>query len=295
MIRVTAALLTAAMALSAQAAPALDLDSPQASLQAMVKMRCSLDPTQEAILWWKGTIFAEQPGQKSEPLLGFEGYNICRTEKQADGTWRLYTREIAFYRDLKTGAILDRWSNPLSGKVDTVVPVENDPVNQVLSSRWKLPWIVQGDRAMLAMNIPLAYPNPLQPDAYPLESSGPIYIGSEHFVFFTPLADLANPKLATAPADYGWTRVGPWLPWMQLGQRPGNLLYIAQGVKLSSFDQLPKDIQQRVQRDHPAYTHAPKTWVQPNETSWGFYKKLHPATHDGHGKATATPDAAGQH
>ncbi|MBS0568574.1 MAG: DUF1838 family protein [Proteobacteria bacterium] len=295
MIRAAVTLLAAAMALPAQSATVPDLGSPEGSLQAMVKLRCSLDPKDEKILWWKGTIFAEQPGQKSEPLLGFEGYNICRTEKQADGTWRLYTREIAFYRDLKTGAILDSWHNPLSGKVDTVVPVENDPVNQVLSPRWKLPWVVQDGQAMLAMNIPLAYPNPLQPDAYPLASSGPMYIGSEHFQFFTPLADLANPKLASAPAQYGWTRIGPWLPWMELGQRPGNLLYIAQGVKLASFDQLPDDIRQRIHRDHPEYVHAPKTWVQPNATSWEFYKKLHPAAHDGHDKATAAPHAVEQH
>lgn len=276
MFRLTAAFLAAAMTVSAPAAAAApDLGSAQGSLQALVKMRCSLNPQQDEILWWKGTVFAEQPGKKSYPLMGFEGYNICRAEKQADGAYRLYTREIGFYRDLKTGKILEHWKNPISGKVDDVIPVENDPVNMVMSPAMKVPWVVKGDSVMLSLNIPLAYPNPLQPDQFPRASSGPTYFGSEHFMFFTSKSALANPRLDSAPVEYGWTRVGPWLPWMKLGTHPGNLLYIAQGKKLTSFDQLPEDIQKLVRARYPKYEHAPETWEQPNATSWTVYKKHH--------------------
>ncbi len=294
MIRTTAALLAAAMVLPAQAAPEPDSGNPLGGLQAMVKLRCSLDPREEKILWWEGTVFAQEPGKKSQALMGFEGFNIGRTEKQADGTWRLYTRELAIYRDLKTGKILEQWTNPISGETNDVLAVANDPVNTVLSDRYPLPWVSKGDEVMLAMNIPLAYPNPLQPKDYPKESSGPTYVGSEHFMFFAAKADLANAKLNSAPVSYGWTRIGPWLPWMKLGERPGNVLYIAQGVKLASFDQLPADIRELVHNKYPQYQHAPDTWVQPNATSWTEYKKLHPAADDGHGKAAAKPDTAAQ-
>ena len=269
-------LLAAAMALSPQA-HALDLQSEAGSLEAMVKLRCSLDPQQEEILWWAGTLFAQEPGKEAAPLMGFEGYNICRAEKQPDGVWRLYTRELTFYRDLKTGKIIDSWDNPLSGERNEVVQVANDPVNTVLNAPGRplhLPWVEAGDEVMLTLNIPLAYPNPLQPAEFPAESSGPTYMGSEHFMFFAPRAAMEDPTLKSVPVTYGWTRVGPWLPWMKLGTRPGSLLYIAQGNKRASVDELPADIRELVRSKYPEYARAPETWVQPNMTSWSYYKQL---------------------
>jgi hypothetical protein len=275
-IRISSVFLAAAIALSPQA-KALDLQSEQGSLEAMVKLRCSLDPKQEELLWWSGTLFAQEPGKKAAPLMGFEGYNICRAEKQTDGVWRLYTRELTFYRDLKTGKIIDSWDNPLSGERNEVVQVANDPVNTLLNAPGRpmhLPWVEAGDEVMLTLNIPLAYPNPLQPDEFPAESTGPTYMGSEHFMFFAPRAALENPALKSVPVTYGWTRIGPWLPWMKLGTRPGSLLYIAQGNKRASVAELPADIQELVRSKYPEYTHAPETWVQPNVTSWSYYKQL---------------------
>ena len=266
-----------AMVLSAQVS-ALELTTAQQRTEALVKMRCSLDPSEQALLWWKGTLFAQEPGSKAAPLMGFEGYNICRAEKLDDGTWRLVTRELTFYRDLATGAIIDAWDNPFTGERNTVVHVANDPVNTVLNAPGHsvpLPFEQAGDQLMLTLNIPLAYPNPLSPAQFPAESSGPMYIGSEHFMFFAPLAAMTDPTLTQVPVTYGWTRVGPWLPWMRLGQRPGGLLYVAQGNKRASIAELPEDIQQRIARDYPEYARAPDAWVQPNATSWSEYRRLY--------------------
>lgn len=269
-------LASAAIALSSQA-QALDLASAQGATEALVKMRCSLDPKEDVLLWWEGTLFAQEPEKKAYPLMGFEGYNICRSEKLADGTWRLVTRELTFYRDLATGKIIEQWDNPINGQRVDVVQVANDPVNTVLNAPGRevpLPWVEAGDTLMLTLNIPLAYPNPLQPAQFPLASSGPTYMGSEHFMFFAPRAAMEDPGLSQVPVTYGWTRVGPWLPWMQLGTTPGTLLYIGQGNKRASVADLPADIQQLIQTRYPEYATAPASWVQPNVTSWSHYRDL---------------------
>ena len=269
-------LATAAIALSSNA-QALDLASQQGSTEALVKMRCSLDPAEHVLLWWEGTLFAQEPEKKAYPLMGFEGYNICRSEKLADGTWRLVTRELTFYRDLATGKIIEQWDNPINGQTVDVVHVANDPVNTVLNSPQHpvaMPWVEAGDTLMLTLNIPLAYPNPLQPAEFPLASSGPTYMGSEHFMFFTPRAAMEDSSLSQVPVTYGWTRIGPWLPWMQLGTTPGSLLYIAQGNKRASVAELPDDIQQLIKTRYPEYATAPDKWVQPNVTSWSHYRDL---------------------
>ncbi|QOW21968.1 MULTISPECIES: DUF1838 family protein [Lysobacteraceae] len=270
---------------AAQAAgPALDLSTDAGNVAALVKMRCSLDQDEDVILWWSGTVFAQLPQKAPSALLGFEGYNICRAEKQADGVWRMLTRELTFYRDLKTGKIIDEWDNPMTGERNSVLQVANDPVNQTLNPPGRpstLPWVEAGDELMFTMNIPLTYPNPLPPKDFPKQSSGEMYTGSEHFMFFVPRVQMEDPARSQADVSYGWTRIGPWLPWMEMGQAPGNLLYIAQGNKKASISALPADIQERVRSTYPEYATAPREWVEPNMTSWTLYKQLHERQHEG--------------
>lgn len=241
----------------------------------LVKLRCSLEPEEQVLVWWSGTLFALHEQQAPKALLGFEGYNICRAQKQEDGSWRLLTRELTFYRDLKTGRIIDEWDNPYTGERTKVVHVANDPVNTSFKpGGYPLPWAESGDTVMVTLNIPLAYPNPLQPSEFPKASSGEVYAGSEHFMFFAPKAAMDDPKASQAPAQVGWTRIGPWLPWMEMGQAPGRLLYVGQGNKRASVAELPQDIRERIDRDYPEYAEAPREWRQPNVTSWTYYKQL---------------------
>lgn len=262
------------------AAAALDLSKAEDNLTALAKMRCSLDPAEHVVTWWKGTIFAQLPGKAPSAIMGFEGYNICRMEPMDDGSWRFISRELSFYRDLKTGALIDAWDNPFNGQRVDVIHVANDPVNSVFSAKRRdgspniLPWESAGGDLMMTFNVPLTYPNPLPPKDFPEESSGEMYMGSEHFMFFTQRAAIDDPKLKNAPASYGWTRIGPWLPWMKMGTSPGNLLYIAQGHKLAGIDALPADMRERIRQKYPEYATAPEAWSQPNETSWTYYRKL---------------------
>ena len=251
-------------------------DAPGArGLEDLVRLRCSTNATDEVIVWWSGNLYGLKHQQAPKPLLGFEGYNICRAERQEDGSWRLLTRELTFYRDLATGRIVDEWENPYTGASTRVVHVANDPVNTTFrAGGHPMPWMESGGTTMLALNIPLAYPNPLAPAEFPKESSGAMYVGSEHFMFSAPRAEMDDPALAQVDTVVGWTRVGPWLPWMEMGEAEGRLLYVGQGNKKATIADLPADIQQRIRSDYPEYARAPSSWEEPNMTSWTYYKRL---------------------
>ncbi len=278
-----ARILAAALALGGLngSAHAADTTSSAGQLDTFMRMRATNDGREVFANWWV-TVFATVPGERPRELFRLDGFNVGRFVKAEDGSAQFITREVAYYRDLKTGEFLKEWTNPFTNEKNTVLQVLNDPVN----SRWaapkagepgRLPFMQNGDDVILRLDVPLSYPNPLLPADYPAESSGPNYLASEHFTFFSKLRDLDDSKLNSVPSTWAWARTGPWLPWMKMGTRPGGLLYSGHGKKFMKFEDLPADIRDYTRTNYPLYMMSPSTYVTPNETSWTYYKKQVPA------------------
>lgn len=275
LIRFTCA---AVIAWGAACAPALGLDltKPADAQQAMLRLFGDIDG-KPVFRDWDATIFAVLPGQKPRPILRMQGFNAGRLIARADGSYEMVTREVSYYQDLKSGEIIESWSNPMNGKKVCVVHVANDPVNNKFPAPQKGPapaFRVAGDITSLRLDIPLAYPNALPPAQYPQESTGPTYLASEHFIYFADTAELTSDTLNSTPTHYSWFRTGPWLPWMKMGAAPGHLIYSGQGRKYATFDELPEKIKAYTRKNYPSFVTAPESFYQPNETSWTHYATL---------------------
>ena len=61
-----------------------------------------------------------------------------------------------------------------------------------------------------------------------------------------------------------WSRVGPYLPWMEMGSEEGGLVYSAPFVKLSDVDQLPSQLLGWIIENYPDYLHPPRNYTVPN-------------------------------
>lgn len=279
--RAAAALAVALTALAGQA-QALDLNKPEDSYQAM--LRVVGDTSGKAVFKdWDATIFAALPGEKPQPILRTIGFNAGRMLKQADGGYHWVTREVSYYVDLKTGQIIERWANPFSGKTVDVVQVANDPVSNKfpkLQAGQPNPFAafsrfdVRGEVSWMRWDVPLKYPNELKPASDPDESSGESYVASEHFIWFSSTADLQSDTATSTPVHYSWFRSGPWLPWMKMGMAPGFLIYSGNGRKYGSFDELSQQLREYTLKHFPKFADAPTSFYQPNETSWSYYRKL---------------------
>ncbi len=261
------------------AAPTATLDTRSAAgqLDSFIRMRADSSGRTVFANWWV-TVFAVVPGERPREIMKLDGFNAGRFAKTADGGWEFISREVAFYKDPRSGAILKEWQNPFTNEKNTVLQVANDPVNSRYAApkageAGRFPFMVSGDDVFLRLDIPLGYPNPLQPAEFPAESSGPTYLASEHFTFFSKTSDLNNTQLTSVPVTYAWARTGPWLPWMKMGQRPGYLMYSGHGRKYGTFDELPADVKAATLADFPLYASAPSSYTTPNETSWTYYKK----------------------
>ncbi len=257
----------------------IDFTEPRANLDAFVKLRASSQP-EDTVIWWSGRIYSMIPGQRGRHLFDFEGYNVSRIV-HVEGGYQHLSREVSLYEEPMTGTIIERWQNPFTEKEVSIVHVWNDPVNQEYllngpRGPFGIPFTdLDGDQMCWYLEIPLIYPSALPRQQYPKYSQSDLYQGIEMFQFYGARTSLEDPQQSSVPCHISWTRVGPWLPWMELGDYPGNLVYQCRGYKLpDGYTDLSGPVRAYVEDKHPEYQRSPETFTRPNETSWTYFKKL---------------------
>ena len=264
----------------------LDLSNPADSLRAFIKLTGDLDPAKETFGWFGGRIFSVMTDAPLKPLVDVEGFGVLRVSPQSGDTYRLFNRELAFYKDPMSGEFIDEWTNPINGATCEVSPIHNAVVNAevapilkqdfdgtIVEIPFNPPWTVMRDRVFSTFELHTAFPNPMDPKVWPRESSGPITRISEVFQRIASKEQLANPDLTSA--DYGgtWTRVGPWLPWMLMGQTDGHILYRTFMDKTGPVSNLPRPLLELTEQRYPEFLQSPgdDTWGQPNDSSFTVY------------------------
>lgn len=134
----------------------------EASTTQLVRLRCALDGS-EVVTTWTGSAYAFVPDEAPRRVFGLLGMNIARCLRVGE-RWHLTSRELMYYLDPTSGAVLDRWTNPWTTEIVPVVHVANRLVQNELAG--PVPLETSGDTSTLAIDIPLFYPNPS-----PLENS----------------------------------------------------------------------------------------------------------------------------
>jgi len=264
------------------AVQAIDLSDPGAYFNTFLKTRADLSG-KETVYHWTGKVYGMVPGERRTELFAFEGFSVARLEKAETG-YLLLTREAAFFKDPRTGQILETWRNPYLKNAETqVIHIWNDPVNQDFGfSAEEMPLISKflpsedlGDELVFYMDIFPYYESPLPRKQYSLFSQSDIYQAAEFFQFFVPKSAIADSSLTSLPCNISWTRVSPWMPFMRMGDRKGNLAFVCRGSKLDGgFDALPSQIKDYVKEKNPQFASAPDQYSEHNETSWTYFKKL---------------------
>jgi hypothetical protein len=279
------AALTAMLAMfsAAIAAPLPPLATPEGQVAAMRRIQCSEKDGQAQAFYWNGDVYSRVPGEPDRRLFRVEGMNVRRCGPLAGATngvdFRLVSREILLYEDPVSGEVLRNWQNPWTGATVEVIHVANDPVNGNYATIGRdgkplaLRFQVLGDRWWLTMAVPLFYPNPLGGNFQ--KYVGGTYHVAELFNFFGDSASLLERRRDTAQVTVGWQRLSPWLPWMEMGDRPGMLYFHTAGRKLTRFDELSATMLTEIDSRYPEYREPPPLDDQrPNETSWTYFRKI---------------------
>jgi hypothetical protein len=246
----------------------------QFEAQHWVKTRSSLDPNQSIFLTWAGSIYALVPGEKRNRLFKMVGMSVSRCILTEEGSWDFTSRELTYYLHPETGEILRKWKNPWSGELLTVMHVANNPVQGYFKG--KFPAQVDGDSTTFVFDIFSTYPNPLAEEPkFADYSPNPTYQAAELFKLTVPTEELLNPEiLSVSKLQLCWDRIGPWVPWMKMGDRPGQLIYSAYGGKVNGISELPQILKDEINIRVPLYKNAPPSFLDVEDvTSWLYFQK----------------------
>ncbi|MGD2182482.1 DUF1838 domain-containing protein [Lusitaniella coriacea] len=238
-----------------------------------VKTRNSL-ASQQTILFWTGSIYALIPNEPKHHLFKMAGMSVSRSLANGDKGWDFTSRELTYYLDPKTDRVLRHWENPWTKEIVPVVHVANSPVQGRFHGRF--PALIERDLTTFMFDLFTHYPNPLAGDKRFIDYS-PIktYQATELFKFTVPTQELLDPQTTeVSQVILSWDRIGPWLPWMKMGTKPGQLVYSAHGSKVNDFGELPQWLQEELDYRLPSYKKAPTTKLnQENMTSWRYFKR----------------------
>ncbi len=236
---------------------------------------------------WEGRAYSRVPGEKDKHLFNLVGINtrhcsVVDDEVRGRG-FRSVSREIMLYLDPKTNEIMDVWTNPWNGLEVKVAHVANDPVNMRAyayekdengKSTARTSMRKYGEVMVSSAEIPLYYANPLGSDyqAY----IGGAYHAMEIFNSYYKTKEIVDPNVkALSQSDISWTRVAQWLPWMQMGDKSGIMIFNATGFSTFDLDLVWQQIKDAVKERYPTYLTAPPLDdKRPNETSWTVFKKF---------------------
>ena len=262
---------------------------PMQNAEVLARMNLGVGP-ETNYGWFKGRVFAVVgDDQVIQPLFDLEGFGANRMISLGNARYQSLHREVGYYKDLRSGAILDTWKNPFIDETVKVSHIHNDPVNAIIGPTYEaklgegqvtsfplaLPWTMMGDLAMTSFDVNTRWKNVLDPKEWPRESAGGEYVRvSEYLQFYAQRADLDNWRaLERIPTHGAWQRLGTWLPWMLMGNRPGHLFYRSHTKSLGSTSELPADIRAYTEKNFPKYLEAPAKWTTPNVTSFEVYKQ----------------------
>ncbi|MDX1481754.1 MAG: DUF1838 family protein [Woeseiaceae bacterium] len=264
----------------------LDPENPDDAILLSQKMTCSLVEGDDVIYWWYGGAYSRVPGEQDRHLFNVQGMNVrhCANfedEERGHG-YRMVSREILLYLDPETDKVLRTWTNPWTDAEVEVIHVANDPVN-MRGPRYAYDADGNGTtfrgrfiegRVWTSGEAPLFYTNPLAGDYQ--DYVGGTYHAMEMLNSYTyeePLLDSTIDELDDVTIS--WARTSNWLPWMEMGDRVGMMIFTTVGKRVATIDDLSEPLLTELRTNYPEYAEPPPLDDdRPNVTSWIYFKRV---------------------
>lgn len=278
-LTLSAATASASQAQTQPQSPSSDLSDPATGLEAYVKLRGST--ADEAVYQvYSGNIFQAVHGEVPRPVIGFWGLQKSNWRPDGAGGYLNTDYDLGLYVDPDSREVLGTWDNHLTGKSNDVMHYRSGPSEGVHSvgaegggvyGTFTDNWHVTGDQVVHETTTWSDRKNLLQPDAYPLGSTGERFRTSMSYSLMGRKSELLDPTISKAPCSYIWSFIAPWPPWMEMGQRDDFVVWRWVGHKLMSRSEIPQDLIDGVEAVWPGYVDDTRPWEE-GSSGWNQYK-----------------------
>jgi hypothetical protein len=220
-------------------------DMRQQDLRRFIRMRGALDD-RLVIGFLSGRYNGLVDGVLT-PLFGVYSATFSRYRPKGDG-YEVVSFEQAYFTDLLTRQVLDRWKNPYTG--DMVEP----PVTSLPPAKFFIgPDLrLRSDRAPTpGVRLDLATWGPeiigdeivFVEQVYAsraAEGGAPPFAYDENTTLRAQLADVDHGDLGRVPCQTSFDAVVSWRPWLKMGNRPGSMTAFGYGRYGASIESLPR-------------------------------------------------------
>lgn len=256
------ALAAGALARPAWSLAGLDLANRRDLLTALGKMRGALDD-RLVIGYVVGTRYAV-PEHKAIPMMGILAATFSQYRRISAEAFEARSLEVAYFTDLDTGRLLEKWQNPVTGTRVDVPVTRMGPSRVVLTAdgltvanpsgeaaglklkHFFQPPVVVGDNVWITEQINVDGPPGPKPFVY-----------NEFSTFQARKSELDDPARATVPVQVQYQSLITYRPWMGFGSTPGHTLARGAGTRVARFEELPPYYVELTRRLHPDVAQDP--------------------------------------
>lgn len=212
-----------------------------------------------AIRWTHGVLSAIIEQQTTQ-LMGISQQVFTRHRRREDGSYAAVYFEFVFFTDLETGAVMETWNNPYTGRKVTVpaqvlgpshveIPLDLKIINEpfamegVVNTHWLEPLPNIGGDMMFNERID-SYVPPMIDDGAPLKFH-------EVFAFRADANALTDHLMSHVPTTVDKVNVISWRPWMDMAEVEGVTMSRGAGRVIADYEDLPVDLAQNNQIHFP--------------------------------------------
>jgi hypothetical protein len=276
----------AAFARALASAPAPRVESTEA-LERFVRLRSS--PGHAPVMWvFDGVLLAKPQDGVARPLLRSSGVTLTQVRARGPGLYDFRLEEVGYFRDLAGGEVLERWTNPLTGRE---VRPRNYRTPESLQLRPEGPRApsmppqiefrgalttlaeVAGLVAMtedLYVRVPATAAVAATAQA-PARAARPERHLASLGTYTASASDLQRPAAEWVDCQLSYATMNSFAEWLGMGDAPGmqNLRLAGRKVPHTDREAIPAWLRERIARDHPGFLDVPTQWLREGAAAGG--------------------------
>jgi hypothetical protein len=227
-------------------------DDPVAKLHAHLRLERRLAEESQTITWYHYVVFMVPKTRAPVPLVRYEGMEFSYLRHLGNNNFRIHAHNLSYPRDLDSGAFTASVRNPVTGEQVAIPPtiITNDPgtvhnptgfrnVNSDGSYQIRYSMFRLQDNLVKLDSVRGA-----PPELLPVTHQ-------ENSCAWCPVEIFTNTTTTSLPAHFAGSYLYEYPAWLKMGDRPGHLLAMFDGRKISSVDELPVEYLDRTRREHP--------------------------------------------